>query len=269
MATGTEPSMNRTRALPAEKMPGHWLLARLGKRVLRPGGIELTNRMLDELDIDRHDAVLEFAPGTGATARRVLASNPASYIGVERDEGAVAQLAALLPGTDRQWLVCSAERTGLPDHSATVVYGEALLTMLPEAAKQRVIAEAYRVLKAGGRYGIHELCLVPEDLDSADANRICGDLSDSIHVGARPHKTLHWRGLLEAAGFTVEAEQTAPMRLLDPVQFFRDEGVANSLRFGANLLRDPAARRRVLDMRSVFQRHRAHLGAVCLVAKRV
>ena len=26
-------------ALAAEKMPGHWLLARLGKRVLRPGGV--------------------------------------------------------------------------------------------------------------------------------------------------------------------------------------------------------------------------------------
>lgn len=189
MNTETQPSRNRTRALPAEKMPGHWLLARLGKRVLRPGGVELTTRML----------------GLGATARRVLARNPASYIGVERDEAAAAQLTTLLAGVDRQWLVASAERTGLPDCSASVVYGEALLTMLPEAAKRRVIAEAYRVLKPGGRYGIHELCLVPEDLDPAHANRICGDLSDSIHVGARPHKARHWRGLLEATGFTMSA----------------------------------------------------------------
>ena len=32
-----------------EKMPGHWLLASLGKRVLRPGGLELTCRLLEEL----------------------------------------------------------------------------------------------------------------------------------------------------------------------------------------------------------------------------
>ena len=32
--------------LKTEKMPGHWVLARLGKRVLRPGGMELTRRML-------------------------------------------------------------------------------------------------------------------------------------------------------------------------------------------------------------------------------
>jgi hypothetical protein len=29
--------------LDVSRIPGHWLLARLGKRVLRPGGLELTH----------------------------------------------------------------------------------------------------------------------------------------------------------------------------------------------------------------------------------
>ena len=37
--------------LKAEKMPGHWLLARLGKRVLRPGGRQLTQGMIEALNI--------------------------------------------------------------------------------------------------------------------------------------------------------------------------------------------------------------------------
>ena len=32
-------------------IPGHWVLAQLGKRVLRPGGMELTRRMLAALTI--------------------------------------------------------------------------------------------------------------------------------------------------------------------------------------------------------------------------
>lgn len=32
---------------------GHWVLAKLGKRVLRPGGLELTRLMLDEMDINK------------------------------------------------------------------------------------------------------------------------------------------------------------------------------------------------------------------------
>lgn len=34
-----------------EDVQGHWLLARLGKRVLRPGGLELTTRMLARLPL--------------------------------------------------------------------------------------------------------------------------------------------------------------------------------------------------------------------------
>ena len=50
---------------PAHKMPGHWLLARLGKRVLRPGGLGLTRIMLDRLGIGARDEVVEFAPAWG------------------------------------------------------------------------------------------------------------------------------------------------------------------------------------------------------------
>ena len=41
--------------LDTTKMPGHWLLARLGKRVLRPGGRELTRQMLNGLSIKSSD----------------------------------------------------------------------------------------------------------------------------------------------------------------------------------------------------------------------
>ncbi len=51
--------------LKAEKMPGHWLLARLGKRVLRPGGRQLTQHMIEALNVQPHDAVIEFVPGLG------------------------------------------------------------------------------------------------------------------------------------------------------------------------------------------------------------
>ena len=61
-----------------DKMQGHWALARAGKRVLRPGGIELTKRMLDALAIGTQDRVVEFAPGLGLTARMVLAARGAS-----------------------------------------------------------------------------------------------------------------------------------------------------------------------------------------------
>jgi hypothetical protein len=64
--------LSSTQASPldsAHKLPGHWLLAKLGKRVLRPGGLELTRGMLERLNIQPRDAVVEFAQTPPAPGR--------------------------------------------------------------------------------------------------------------------------------------------------------------------------------------------------------
>jgi len=253
------------RELDTAKMPGHWLLARLGKRVLRPGGLGLTHRMLEVLDIQSSDEVVEFVPGLGTTARMTLAKSPAAYAGVERDEAAARRVRGYLNGPGQRCLVGDAEKTGLPDVSSTVVYGEAMLTMQRPPQKRRIVGEACRVLRPGSRYGIHELCLVPDDLSEDVKDEIQRELSGMIHVGARPLTPSEWRGLLESEGFEVGAESLAPMHLLEPRRLIQDEGLAGALRFGRNVLRDAEARKRVLAMRKVFRRYRDHLAAIALV----
>jgi SAM-dependent methyltransferase len=252
----------------AEKMPGHWLLARLGKRVLRPGGRQLTQRMIEALKIQPTDAVIEFAPGLGETAYLTLKHSPSSYTAVERDKDAAALVGKLLHGPDQRCVVGFAENTGLPDASATVVYGEAMLSMHPAQHKLQVIREAFRLLKPGGRYGIHELCLTPDDLDEDSKRAIEHDLASAIHHGTRPLTSAEWRGLLEAEGFVVEKKDDAPMSLLEPGRIIRDEGFFRALRFGINLLCHRAARQRVLAMRRVFATHRNHLAAIMLVSRK-
>lgn len=66
-------------------MPGHWLLARMGKRGLRPGGRELTRQMLTARDIHSRDDVVAVAPGLDLTARLALHHTPAPYTGIERN----------------------------------------------------------------------------------------------------------------------------------------------------------------------------------------
>lgn len=252
--------------LDARKMPGHWLLARLGKQVLRPGGLELTDRMLESLDVRPLDAVVEFAPGLGVTTQLTLRRRPASYTAIERDEAAAERVRSFLVDPDQRCLVGSADATGLPAESATVVYGEAMLTMQTPAAKLSIVREAGRLLKPGGRYGIHELCLVPENLDDTTKQEIQQALSSAIHVGARPLTPGEWRALLEAEGFVVRTEAMAPMSLLEPGRLIQDEGIWGALRFAGNVLRDGEGRRRVLAMRRVFRMYRTHMAAIALVA---
>lgn len=249
------------------RMPGHWLLAQMGKRVLRPGGLELTRAMLATLDIQASDAVVEFAPGLGLTAHAALGRNPASYTAVERDENAARQVRRYLNDNapNRQCLVGRAESTGLPDDAATVVFGEAMLSMQTAAHKAAIVAEAARLLKPGGRYGIHELCLLPEDLAESRKSEISRALSASIHVGARPLTPGEWSALLEGHGFTVATPVTAPMHLLEPGRFIRDEGLGRSLRFAWRIATRPAARRRILAMRAVFRAYAEHIGGIAIV----
>ncbi len=247
------------------QMPGHWVLAKLGKRVLRPGGLELTQQMLDALNIQPDDRVVEFAPGMGVTARITLSRRPAAYTAIERDEIAAERMARNLTHPHYRCLLGSAEETGLPDETATVVYGEAMLTMQTHTAKQQIIAEARRVLRPDGRYGIHELCLVPDAIDPRLKARIQTDVSKAIRVSARPLTVTEWRDLLEDAGFSVDAVQIAPMHLLEPRRIYQDEGLRRALRFAWNVLMHPQTRKRVLGMRSVFRIHRQHLAAVMMI----
>lgn len=248
------------------KMPGHWLLAKMGKRVLRPGGLELTRVMLDRLAIQSSDTVIEFAPGLGVTARMTLSRQPVSYTAIERDEAAVAEVSAYLNGPRQICQLGSAEQTGLPDQAATVVYGEAMLTMQGAEQKQRIVGEAFRLLKPGGRYGIHELSLTPDDLPRAVQEDISREMSRNIHVGARPLSAREWRELLTGAGFKIQSEAAAPMHLLEPRRLIRDEGFFRALRFVFNVLRTPEARKRVFSMRCMFRKHRRHLAAISFVA---
>ena len=254
--------------LKPEKMPGHWLLARMGKRVLRPGGIELTKKMIRALGIEPVDNVVEFAPGLGATAELALQYRPASYTGVERDEQAAQIVRGALKNKTQQCVVGRAEETGLPDSSASIVYGEAMLSMQPQQTKARIIAEAYRLLKPGGRYAIHELVLTPNDLEESIKQDIASELSSSIHHGVRPLTLQEWSELLESVGFEIGVHAKEPMHLLEPRRVVSDEGLGGALRFAFNVLTHREARQRVLAMRHVFRKFKHYLAAIALVGRK-
>ncbi len=255
-------------AIPVSRMPGHWLLARLGKRVLRPGGIELTRRMLDALAIGHADTAVEFAPGLGETAKRVI---PACgrYIGIDSNAEVFRSLTARFHPTDKaSFIHASADNTCLDEGIATVLWGEAMLSMQTPSQKERIVREAARLLRPDGRYGIHELCLKPDNIDPSVRRLIERELSMEIHVGVQPVTEGEWRALLGQNGFRVARVMHSPMHLLEPVRLLHDEGIFGVLRILRNAIHDPEARRRALAMRRLFRKFGQHLSAICLIAIR-
>jgi SAM-dependent methyltransferase len=223
--------------------------------------------MLASLAIGGRDDVVEFAQGRGVTARLTLAFRAASYTAVERDEAAARVVRGYAVGERRRVVVGSAAATGLPAGSATVVYGEAMLTMQTDETKRQIVREAARLLAPGGRYAIHEMCL-RDGVAGGVRGEVERALTGVVHHGVRPLSVSEWRRLLEGEGFEVRATETAPMALLEPARVVRDEGFFGALRFACNVLRDADARRRVFEMRRVFRRQRDHVAAVVITAVR-
>lgn len=247
-----------------DAVQGHWLLARLGKRVLRPGGFELTRTLLDRAGVADAD-VLELAPGLGRTATEIVARHPRSYVGAEQDPNAARSVRRIVSGRG-EVLVTDAADTGMPDASTDVVIGEAMLTMQGDVAKHAIVAEVSRVLRPGGRYAIHELALTPDTVSDAVKTDVRRSLARAIKVNARPLTVAEWSQLLTDHGLVVDHVATAPMALLEPRRVIADEGLLRALRFAKNLLIHRDGRRRVIQMRRTFRRHRQQLTAAAIIA---
>ena len=248
---------------------GHWILANMGKRVLRPGGRELTQKLVNGLQIEQQDTFVEFAPGMGFTMDLVLRKKPKKYTGIELNQEATARLRAKLNGTHTAAIVnTTAADTGLEACCANKVLGEAMLTMQVDKRKAEIIKEAFRVLKPGGLYGIHELGLKPDDLDPEFKGTIQRRLAQVIRVNARPLTKCEWCGLLEKEGFEIKEIYEAPMHLLKPQRMIADEGLFRALKIGFNILTHPKAKKRILKMRKIFTKYEDHMTAYAIIARK-
>jgi SAM-dependent methyltransferase len=217
--------------------------------------------MLEALAVSADDTVLEFAPGMGHTARRMLARKPASYTAVDGDPAAVARLNRRLTGPNQQCVHADARDTGLPAGGFTAVYGEAFITMHTVAQKRSILREAARLTAPGGRVALHEICLVPDNIPDEDKRRVRKLLTHSILHTALPETESEWREIIRECGLTVTRFETAPMHLLEPLRFVRDEGLWGTTGFLLNLLRFPEARQRVLEMRRSMRAAQPHMRA--------
>ncbi len=247
---------------------GHWILAKMGKKVLRPGGKELTLKLIDLLDIKKEDNLVEFAPGIGYTAQFLLKKNPKTYTGIELNEEAAANLNKQCSSENCKIINTNAANTGLREGQASKVIGEAMLTMQADHRKSEIIAEAYRILEKGGLYGIHELGLTPNNLDPETKSSIQRKLAQTIRVNARPLTQNEWCELLTKEGFKIKEVYKNPMHLLEPVRVLKDEGFFRTLKIGYNVVSHPKERKRIKQMREIFRHYEKQMAAFAIVAEK-
>jgi len=246
--------------------PAHVVLAVAGKTVLRPGGRAATKQLFQWANFQPGETVLELASGLGNSAIALAKSYNVHVIGIEKDPHrvAIAQAKARSAGLNHyvQFIQGNIFQLGAISASFDYVLAEAILTLQTPAGKANILAGAHDRLKVGGKFLSHEL-LVHNHLETLHQ-----DLTQAMRVNATPLPERDWINAFEQADLTVAQRQTGAMRLLDPVQVLRDEGVIHTAQIAWNILTQPIIRDRILSIRQVLTQHQQDLGYIALCAVR-
>jgi SAM-dependent methyltransferase len=246
--------------------PSHVVLGAAGKTVLRPGGRAATEQLFQWAEFKPGNTVLELASGLGNSAIALAKRYNVQVIGIERDADrvSIAQAKARSMGLAHQVQFFQGSILQLETlaESFDYVLAEAILTMQSPIGKARILTDIHNRLKVGGKFLSHELL-------ARDHLEVLGrDLTQVTCVNATPLLEQDWISTFDEAGLTVRQHQIGAMRLLNPVQLLRDEGIIHTTQIGWNILTQPVIRDRILAMRRVFTQYQQDLGYIALCAIR-
>ena len=219
-----------------KKEVGHNFLAKLGKKRLRPGGVAATNWLIEHANLSKDSQVLEVACNMCTTSIQLARQYRCQITGVDMDAGALEKAAKNVKDArlDQYIHVRQGNAMKLPfeDNSFDVVINEAMLTMLTQAAKQKAVAEYFRVLKPGGVLLTHDITFAKDNM----AKELL-ELRQTIHINVEPLPIPEWEGLFYSAGFKKVDNATGTMSLMSIRGMIRDEGVLGTLRILRNALK--------------------------------
>jgi ubiquinone/menaquinone biosynthesis C-methylase UbiE len=176
-------------------------------------------------DLKPGETVLDLGSGGGIdvllSARRVGPTGKAYGLDMTDEMLALARENQQKSGlTNVEFLKGDIEQIPLPDDSVDVVISNCVINL--SADKDRVIAEAFRVLKPGGRFAVSDVVVRGDDVPVAVRRNM--ELWVGCVAGALEES--EYRTILKRAGFeAAELEPTRIYRAADARQFLEEAGL--------------------------------------------
>ena len=178
-------------------------------------------------DLKPGEVVLDLGSGGGIdvllSARRVGPTGKAYGLDMTDEMLSLARENQATSGlTNVEFLKGEIEHIPLPDNAVDVIISNCVINL--SADKDRVIAEAFRVLKPGGRFAVSDVVVRGTDVP-AEARR-----SLELWVGciAGALEETAYRDTLARAGFeAIDLEPTRIYRAADARQFLEDAGLSD------------------------------------------
>ena len=177
----------------------------LGIAIFHPGGLGITRELAKLTRVGAGTRALEVAAGTGETARLLADEYGASITALDTSPRMIAKLRdSLLRHSGVSIVAADAHHLPFRGDGFDVALAECALCQFD---KPRSLQEMVRVVRRGGRVGIHDLCWTSDAPDSARTRLV--ELE-----GERPETTDGWVRLFEAAGLAdvVAVDRSEVMR---------------------------------------------------------
>jgi SAM-dependent methyltransferase len=174
------------------------------------------------------EVVLDLGSGGGIdvllSAKRVGPSGKAYGLDMTDEMLALANANKRKAGAvNVEFLKGEIENIPLPDNSVDVIISNCVINL--SADKDRVLREAFRVLKPGGRFAVSDI------VTRGDISREIRNSSDLwVRCAAGALEENEYRGKLAAGGFhNIDIEPTRIFRTQDVKDFLNDQGIQASL----------------------------------------
>ncbi len=219
----------------------------LGLEILHPGGAEVTRELAALAAIAPGTRVLDVAAGTGATARLLAMELGARITTVDVSPSMIERQRRKLSSRRPAVEVVQADAHELPfrDDCFDVVISECAVCHFD---KRRSIGEMARVVRPGGRVGIHDLCW-KENAPDALKRRL-------IEIEREAPGTIgDWIGVFESAGLDEVRAFERPRLIADWMRAMRHTlDLVGYLAIGARVLRRWGIQglRRILESQRIF-----------------
>ena len=180
-------------------------------------------------ELEPGETVLDLGSGGGIdvllSARRVGPTGKVYGLDMTDEMLALARDNQTRAGIDNvEFLKGEIEQIPLPDNSVDVIISNCVINL--SADKDRVLAEAFRVLKPGGRFAVSDVVVRGDDVP-AELRRSM-ELWIGCVAGALEER--EYRRKLESAGFTsIDLEPTRIYRAADATSFLEEGGLDPAL----------------------------------------
>ncbi len=210
----------------ADKEIGHNFLARIGKKRLRPGGVNATRWLIDKGAFSEQTRVLEVACNMCTTSIELAKKFNCNIVGIDLDTKALekAKINIRKANLENRIEVIQGNALKLPfaDNTFDIVINEAMLTMLSPKAKKKAISEYYRVLKPGGKLLTHDVAYLNPQLE-----QIILELRKTININVSPLRVAE--SVFKQSGFSSVESTNGEMTLMSLKGMIKDEGLLNTL----------------------------------------